>query len=152
MILGQAVFCNYDFLDNMNACDKIDTEVEKMTDELQLEYCETNIIHYDVVEKVRAKLPPEEPVYDVAELFKILGDSTRARIICALEISEMCVCDIAALLNMTSSAISHQLRVLKQSRIVKSRRDGKIVYYKLADEHIRQLFDVAFEHMTEENM
>ena len=120
--------------------------------DLTFECCETNVIHYDIVENVRAKLPPEEPVYDVAELFKILGDSTRARIICALELSEMCVCDIAALLNMTSSAISHQLRVLKQSRIVKSRREGKIVYYKLADEHISQLFDIAFDHMTEENM
>lgn len=112
--------------------------------------CDSSIIHYDIVEKVREKLPPEEPVYDVAELFKIFGDSTRARIICALTISEMCVCDIAALLSMTSSAISHQLRVLKQSRIVKSRREGKVVYYRLADAHIVQIFNVAFEHIMEE--
>ena len=114
------------------------------------ECCESTVIHYDIVEKVRVKLPPEEPVYDVAELFKIFGDSTRARIICALEISEMCVCDIAALLNMTSSAISHQLRVLKQSSIVKSRREGKVVYYSLSDEHISRIFNLAFDHITED--
>ena len=117
---------------------------------LQPEFCESNVIHYDVVEKVRGRMPPEDPVYDVAELFKVFGDSTRARVICALTVSEMCVCDIAALLGMTSSAISHQLRILKQSGIVRNRRVGKIVYYSLADEHIRQLFTVAFEHVTEE--
>ena len=114
------------------------------------EFCEANIIHYDIVESVKEKMPPEDPVYDVAELFKVFGDSTRARVICALTVSEMCVCDIAALLGMTSSAISHQLRILKQSGIVRNRRVGKIVYYSLADEHIRQLFTVAFEHVTEE--
>jgi len=117
---------------------------------VQTEVCETNVIHYEVVEKVKAQMPPEDPVYDVAELFKVFGDSTRARVICALTVSEMCVCDIAALLAMSSSAISHQLRILKQSGIVRNRRVGKIVYYSLADEHIRQLFTVAFEHVTEE--
>ena len=121
-----------------------------MTDKHFCDCCDTTVIHYDIVEKVKSKLPPEEPVYDVAELFKIFGDSTRARIICALEISEMCVCDIAALLNMTSSAISHQLRVLKQSSIVKSRRVGKVVYYSLADEHISQIFYLAFDHVIED--
>ena len=116
----------------------------------QCECCESTVIHYDIVEKVRAKLPPEVPVYDVAELFKVFGDSTRARIICALEISEMCVCDIASLLNMTSSAISHQLRVLKQAGIVNSRRDGKVVYYSLTDEHISEIFDLAFIHVNED--
>ena len=121
-----------------------------MSENKYCECCETSVIHYDIVEKVKAKLPPEEPVYDVAELFKIFGDSTRARIICALEISEMCVCDIAALLNMTSSAISHQLRVLKQASIVKNRREGKVVYYSLADEHIRKIFNLAFDHISED--
>ena len=121
-----------------------------MTDKHYCDCCDTTVIHYDIVEKVKSKLPPEEPVYDVAELFKIFGDSTRARIICALEISEMCVCDIVALLNMTSSAISHQLRVLKQSCIVKSRRVGKVVYYSLADDHISQIFNLAFNHVTED--
>lgn len=117
---------------------------------VQTEVCETTVIHYEVVERVKAQMPPEDPVYDVAELFKVFGDSTRARVICALTVSEMCVCDIAALLAMSSSAISHQLRILKQSGIVRNRRVGKIVYYSLADEHIRQLFTVAFEHVTEE--
>lgn len=121
-----------------------------MHDKHYYDCCDTTVIHYDIVENVKSKLPPEEPVYDVAELFKIFGDSTRARIICALEISEMCVCDIAALLNMTSSAISHQLRVLKQSSIVKSRRVGKVVYYSLADEHISKIFNLAFEHVIED--
>ena len=112
--------------------------------------CESTVIHYEVVDKVKKEMMPEDPVYDVSELFRVLGDSTRARIICALSVSEMCVCDIAALLNMTNSAISHQLRVLKQTRIVRSRRAGKIVYYRLADDHISQLFRVAFEHVTEE--
>ena len=112
--------------------------------------CESTVIHYDIVERVKKEMMPEDPVYDVSELFRVLGDSTRARIICALSVSEMCVCDIAALLNMTNSAISHQLRVLKQSRIARSRRAGKIVYYRLADDHISQLFRLAFEHVTEE--
>ena len=121
-----------------------------MKDNSFCDCCEVTVIHNEIIEEVRTKLPPEEPVYDVAELFKVFGDSTRSRIICALEISEMCVCDIAALLNMTSSAISHQLRVLKQASIVKSRREGKVVYYSLADEHIRHIFDIAFEHITED--
>jgi len=114
------------------------------------DFCESGVIHYEVIDEVRRKMPPEEPVYDIADLFKVFGDSTRARVICALTISEMCVCDIAALLSMSSSAISHQLRILKQAGIVKNRRDGKVVYYKLADDHIRLLFTVAMEHVTEE--
>ena len=95
-------------------------------------------------------MPDDELILDAAELFKVFGDSTRAKIICALTISEMCVCDIAALLSMTSSAISHQLRILKQARIVRSRRDGKIIYYSLDDAHIKQLFDTATDHLKEE--
>lgn len=113
------------------------------------ELCESTVIHYDTVDRVRAAMPDENLLLDAAELFKVFGDSTRARIICALEISEMCVCDIAALLGMTSSAISHQLRILKQSRIVQSRRDGKVVYYSLDDEHIKRLFDTAIDHLSE---
>lgn len=114
------------------------------------EVCECEQIHPDAVSLVRSKLPEEDPIYEVAELFKVFGDSTRARIICALSISELCVCDLACLLNMTQSAISHQLRILKQARIVKNRRAGKSVYYALDDEHIRQLFDIAFEHVMED--
>lgn len=113
------------------------------------ESCDCNVIHQDIVSQVRAKMPDEEPIYEVADLFKVFGDSTRARIICALSISELCVCDLSALLNMTQSAISHQLRTLKQARIVKNRRSGKAVYYSLDDEHIKELFSVAFDHVTE---
>lgn len=111
--------------------------------------CDDECIHNDIVNEVIAKLPDEELLYDVAELFKVFGDSTRVRIICALFESEMCVCDIATVLNMTQSAISHQLRVLKQARLVKYRRDGKTVYYSLADDHIQNIFDQAFEHIME---
>lgn len=123
--------------------------VSNISDGLELETCETNIIHHDVVLDVSEKMPAEELIYDISELFKVFGDSTRSRIICSLSVSEMCVCDIAALLNMSSSAISHQLRILKQSRIVRGRRSGKVVYYSLADSHIEQIFKIAFEHITE---
>ena len=95
-------------------------------------------------------MPEEEPIYEVADLFKVFGDSTRARIICALSISELCVRDLSALLDLSQSAISHQLRTLKQARIVRNRRSGKVVYYSLDDEHIKALFGVAFEHVMEE--
>ncbi len=111
---------------------------------------ESNAIHEDVLARVREKMPDEDPVYEVSELFKVFGDSTRARIICALDIEEMCVCDLAVLLNMTQSAISHQLRILKTSRLVKSRKQGKVVYYSLDDAHIGDIFAKAFEHVMEE--
>lgn len=118
--------------------------------EMQTDLCDINIIHYETLSQVRNELPSDETIYEVSELFKVFGDFTRSRIICALKIAEMCVCDIAALLNMSNSAISHQLRTLKQARIVRSRRKGKSVYYRLADEHIMQIFDIAFEHMMED--
>lgn len=115
-----------------------------------VETCEVPVIHEGVLARVREKMPAEEPVYEVSELFKVFGDSTRARIICALNIEEMCVCDLSALLNMTQSAISHQLRLLKVSRIVKSRKQGRVVYYSLDDAHIGQIFAMAFDHVMEE--
>lgn len=114
------------------------------------ELCESTVIHEDVLQRVRARMPEEEPVYEVSELFRVFGDSTRARIICALNLEEMCVCDLSALLNMTQSAISHQLRVLKASRIVKSRKAGRVVYYSLDDDHIGKIFAMAFDHVMEE--
>ncbi|MBQ8786215.1 MAG: helix-turn-helix transcriptional regulator [Oscillospiraceae bacterium] len=105
--------------------------------------------HTKVVEEVSKKLPDDEILYDVAELFKVFGDSTRVRIICALFEDEMCVCGIAEVLGMTQSAISHQLRVLKQARLVKYRREGKTVFYSLADTHIKTIFNQAFEHVME---
>lgn len=114
------------------------------------EQCETIQVHQDVVTHVKSCMPEEEPVYEVSELFKVFGDSTRARIICALNISEMCVCDLSEVLGMSQSAISHQLRILKQARIVRNRREGKSVIYSLADNHIHKLFQVAFEHIMED--
>jgi ArsR family transcriptional regulator len=114
-----------------------------------IEICTCSTIHEDVVEKVKKLIPPEEALYDLAELFKVFGDSTRIKIICVLFESEMCVCDIAALLKMTQSAISHQLRVLKNARLVKYRKEGKVVYYSLDDKHVKQIFDQGLIHIKE---
>ena len=114
-----------------------------------IEKCNCNIIHNDVVEKVKSQLPQEEILYDLAEFFKVFGDSTRIKIICALFESEMCVCDLAALLNVSQSAISHQLRTLKGARLVRYRREGKVIYYSLDDEHIKHIFDEGLKHISE---
>lgn len=120
-----------------------------MSNEKELfETCNCNIIHEDIVEKVKNTIPDEGVLYDLADLFKVFGDSTRIKIICALFQSEMCVCDIAALLGMNQSAISHQLRVLKQARLVKFRKDGKVVYYSLDDEHVKKIFDQGLAHIS----
>ena len=111
---------------------------------------ENNLIREEVVARVKEKMPHEEPIYEVSELFKVFGDSTRSRIICALHIEEMCVNDLSALLNMTQSAVSHQLRILRQARLVKSRKDGRVVYYSLDDAHIDEIFALAFTHIMEE--
>ena len=105
--------------------------------------------HEEIVEKVMDRMPDEEILYDLAELFKIFGDSTRIRILYVLFESEMCVYDIARLLNMSQSAISHQLRALKQSKLVKYRREGKTIFYSLADDHVRTIVDQGMEHITE---
>ena len=114
-----------------------------------IETCNCTIIHEDIINKVKECIPEEEILYDLADLFKVLGDSTRIRILCALFQAEMCVCDIAALLGMTQSAISHQLRVLKQARLVKYKREGKVVYYSLDDEHVKSIFDQGLIHISE---
>ncbi|CDF03019.1 MAG: metalloregulator ArsR/SmtB family transcription factor [Ruminococcus sp.] len=111
--------------------------------------CEKYSVHKDVIEKVSKVMPDESYLFDAAELLKALGDSTRIRIIFVLCQSEMCVCDIAKLLDMTQSAISHQLRVLKQARLVKSRRDGKTIFYSIADEHVKTIFYHAMDHVME---
>ena len=115
----------------------------------EVERCEYIHAHQELVDKVNREMPDEEILYDLAELFKIFGDSTRIRILYVLFESEMCVCDIAALLNMTQSAISHQLRVLKQARLVKYRREGKTVFYSLADGHVRTILGQGMEHVAE---
>jgi len=113
------------------------------------EKCDFLCVHKDIVAKVLSHMPEETQLYDLAELFKVFGDSTRIKILYVLFQSEMCVCDIAQLLNMGQSAISHQLRVLKQAKLVKSRRDGKTMFYSLADSHVRAIIDQGFEHIEE---
>jgi ArsR family transcriptional regulator len=108
-----------------------------------------DVLHADVVERVREKMPEEGLLYDLADFFKVLGDSTRTRIMWALDENEMCVCDLAVLLNMTKSAISHQLRSLRQANLVKSRRKGKEVFYSLADDHVKEIFEKGLEHIRE---
>ncbi|MDR0709115.1 MAG: metalloregulator ArsR/SmtB family transcription factor [Spirochaetaceae bacterium] len=111
--------------------------------------CDCTTIHEEVVAQVRKDMPEEETLLDLADLFKMFGDSTRIKILCALLNAEMCVCDIAVLLGMTKSAISHQLRALRQTKLVKYRRDGKVVYYSLDDEHVRGIFDMGLLHVCE---
>ncbi|MDD3899593.1 MAG: metalloregulator ArsR/SmtB family transcription factor [Syntrophomonadaceae bacterium] len=115
----------------------------------ELPSCSSNVVHEEIVARVKEEMPREESLYDLAELFKVFGDTTRVKILYALFAAEMCVCDIAALLNMSQSAISHQLRVLKQARLVKFRRQGKVVYYSLDDDHVKQIFDQGLTHINE---
>jgi ArsR family transcriptional regulator, lead/cadmium/zinc/bismuth-responsive transcriptional repressor len=111
--------------------------------------CDCNVIHQDVIDSVKADLPSPQSIQDLAQLFKVFGDPTRVKILSALFKAEMCVCDMASLLNMTQSSISHQLSVLKQARLVKYRKDGKVVYYSLEDTHVQQIFDQGLIHINE---
>ena len=111
--------------------------------------CDEYCAHAEVVARVRPQMPAIEGLYDLAEFFKVFGDTTRIRILYLLFEEELCVCDIAELLNMTPSAISHQLRQLRQFRLVKARRDGKTIYYSLADDHVRSIIDQGWEHINE---
>ena len=120
-------------------------DIDKFNDEK----CEVTLIHEDNVKKAVNELPDDELIADLSDMFKIFGDQTRVKILMALESGELCVCDIAAVMNMSQSAISHQLRVLKQSNIVKTRRDGKVVYYSISDEHVKDIFDIAMIHVQE---
>jgi len=117
---------------------------------IELECCETTEIHEERLAVVREKLPDEEKLCDLAELFKVFGDSTRIRILFVLFEAEVCVCDLAEALGMTQSAVSHQLRILKQNKLVKSRREGKSIFYSLADGHVRTIIDQGMEHVEEE--
>ncbi len=111
--------------------------------------CDCDVIHSDVVDAVKKKMPDENELYDLSDFFKVLGDSTRAKIIWALDESEMCVCDLAMLLGMTKSAISHQLSSLRQANLVRNRREGKNVFYSLVDDHVKQIFEMGLEHIRE---
>ena len=115
-----------------------------------VECCECNEVHEELLKIVNETMPEETELYDLAELFKVFGDSTRIRILFVLFEAEVCVCDLAKVLNMTQSAISHQLRILKQNKLVKSRREGKSIFYSLADGHVRTIIAQGREHIEED--
>ena len=117
--------------------------------EKEVECCDAVEVHENLLKIVNETMPEETELYDLAELFKVFGDSTRIRILFVLFEAEVCVCDLAAVLNMTQSAISHQLRILKQNKLVKSRREGKSIFYSLADEHVRTVIAQGREHIEE---
>lgn len=112
--------------------------------------CDIFEVHENLLKIVQEKMPEETELYDLAELFKVFGDSTRIRILFVLFEAEVCVCDLAEALQMTQSAISHQLRILKQNKLVKSRREGKSIFYSLADNHVRTIIDQGREHIEED--
>lgn len=111
--------------------------------------CDVDCIHSDKVDRAKKLMPSEDTLYDVAELFKVFGDSTRVRILSAISTGEMCVCDIAYLLTMTKSAVSHQLRILRTAKLVKGRRSGKEIYYSPSDDHVAKIISMALEHVAE---
>ena len=115
----------------------------------EVECCKVTCVHKDAVLRVQKKLPEEVLLKELADFYKVFGDLTRIKILCVLLESEMCVCDLAEVLGMTQSAISHQLRVLKQMKLVKNRREGKTVYYSLSDGHIQTIISQGMEHITE---
>ena len=120
-----------------------------LKNELQDEVCEQHCVHADAIEQVRNSVPTDDQLIDMAELFKLFGDSTRIRILSSLARHELCVCDLADLIGMNQSAVSHQLRLLKQGRLVKSRREGKSIFYSLADDHVYTVLAQGLEHVTE---
>ena len=120
-----------------------------MSRHLSPPHCDYMHVHEEILTRVHAGMPGEETLFDLSELFKLFGDSTRIRILYCLLTSEMCVCDIATLLQMTQSAISHQLSVLKKSKLVKYRREGKTVFYSLADGHVRAILSQGMDHVQE---
>ena len=123
-----------------------------MKEQTAYDRCNCANPHLEVIDNVKNIMPKDETLYDLADLFKVFGDTTRIKILYALFVSEMCVCDIASLLHMTQSAISHQLRVLKQARLVKYRKEGKTVFYSMNDDHIHQIFNQGLVHVNEKNL
>lgn len=109
--------------------------------------CDCEMIHEDLVEDTRKQMQEEGEYSALATLFKMFGDGTRVKILHALELNEMCVCDLAALLGVTKSAVSHQLKALRLSNLVKSRREGQVVFYSLADDHVKDILDIGFDHI-----
>ncbi len=131
----------------MNSCSIVGEEAKPMHN--PAECCDEFQLHPELVAQARMDMPDEEKLYDLAELFKVFGDSTRIKILFALFEEEMCVYDIAESLNMTQSAISHQLKILKQSKLVGNRREGKQIIYFLADDHVRTIIDQGLNHIEE---
>jgi ArsR family transcriptional regulator len=127
----------------------MDQENKKSLADCEIDQCDFISVHQDIVNKVIQVMPKDTQLQDLADFFKVFGDATRIRILYVLSQSEMCVCDIATLLQMGQSAISHQLRVLKQMRLVKFRREGKAVFYSLADSHIETILAQGMEHINE---
>ena len=125
------------------------TYIEAGKDPGEAEVCGYLHVHEDLVQKVREAIPEEEELFSLADFFKVFADSTRIRILYVLLCSETCVCDIALLLNMTQPAISHQLRILKQMNLVRTRRAGKTVFYSLSDDHIASILRMGMEHIRE---
>ena len=123
-------------------------DVKNMNEE-KIPVCEETELHMDVVEQVREQLPPDEMLYDLAELFKMFGDSTRIKILSLLFEGEKCVQEITEASGSSQSAVSHQLRLLKQARLVRSRRSGKQIFYTLADDHVKTILGMAKEHLEE---
>lgn len=117
--------------------------------EHRIPLCDCDVIHKDVVDHVERNLPPATALLQLSNFFKVFGDGTRIRILYALDIHEMCVCDLAVLLNMTKSAISHQLRSLRMANLVKHRREGKNIFYSLKDHHVKLIIEMGLEHINE---
>ncbi len=115
----------------------------------QAPICGGEVIHEEAVAQAREKMSPEEEYVRLAALLKLFGDPTRAKLLHALALRELCVCDLACLLGVTKSAVSHQLKMLRLSNLVKYRREGQVVYYSLADEHVRAILETGFEHIRE---
>lgn len=113
------------------------------------QFCDCEVIHEDIVKEVSEKMSSAEEYIELASLFKLFGDPTRVKILHALELHEMCVCDLAVLLGLTKSAVSHQLKLLKISNLVKFRRDGQVVFYSLADDHVKEIMDMGIQHIKE---
>ena len=115
----------------------------------EIECCEIHEVHENIVHQIEDGMPSESILQNLADFYKVFGDVTRVKILCVLFQSELCVCDLAEVVGMTQSAISHQLRILKQMKLVKNRREGKIVYYSLADAHIQSILNQGMEHIVE---
>lgn len=125
-------------------------DANKKDKRMQVECCSERHVHQELLAVVNETMPDETELYDLAELFKVFGDSTRIRILFVLFEAEVCVCDLAEALHMTQSAISHQLRILKQNKLVKNRREGKSIFYSLADDHVRSIIAQGREHIKED--